>query len=197
MCPVKVARKLYHGAFHHCRDGAHPIPEMRPLWLSVDGQFVSKRAATLTSESPVTCADSRSARDSHLSAATDVAAKVTKELRLMEVRENLYQNMEVAVGPERAMECEQQFEQVLEENVAEMDIGELKHEDVKALVQKGMLEAVQETKVKFVLCAEWNGQTPHQEERHNVVWSSLVSICDGREPRGKSSTVVGVKLGKW
>ena len=48
LCPVKVARKLYHGAFHHCPDGAHPIPEMRPLWPTVDGQFVSKRAATLT-----------------------------------------------------------------------------------------------------------------------------------------------------
>ena len=120
----------------------------------------------------------------------------------MEVRENLYQHMEVAVGPERAMECEQKFEQVLEENVAEMGIGELKHEDVKALVQKGMLEAVRETKVKFVLCAEkWNGQTPHQEKRHNVVWSPLVSVCVGGEPRGKSlqkvSTVVDVKLGKW
>ena len=52
------------------------------------------------------------------------------------------------------MECEQKFEQVLEENVAEMGIGELKHEDVKALVQKGTLEAVRETKVKFVLCEE-------------------------------------------
>ena len=62
--------------------------------------------------------------------------------------------MEVAVGLGRAMECEQKFEQVLEENVAEMDIGELKHEDVKTLVQKGMLEAVRETKVKFVLSAE-------------------------------------------
>ena len=48
LCPVKVARKLYHGAFHHCPDGPHPIPEMRPLCPTVDGQFVSKRAATLT-----------------------------------------------------------------------------------------------------------------------------------------------------
>ena len=44
LCPVKVARKLHHGAFHHCPDGAHPIP----LWPSVEGQFVSKREATLT-----------------------------------------------------------------------------------------------------------------------------------------------------
>ena len=54
-------------------------------------------------------------RDCDLSSTTDVAAKVTKGLRLMEVRENLYQRMEVTVGPERAVECEDEFEQVLEE----------------------------------------------------------------------------------
>ena len=104
---------------------------MRPLWPSVEGQFVSKRAATLTFQklAALTGTDARITRhacrvtgaqamavagvdirliqafcrwgsravleyvrDSHLSAATDVAAKVTKELRLMEVRENLYQH---------------------------------------------------------------------------------------------------------
>ena len=47
-------------------------------------------------------------RDCHLSSATEVAAKVTKGLRLMEVRENLYQRKETAV------KCEQEFEQALE-----------------------------------------------------------------------------------
>ena len=119
----------------------------------------------------------------------------------MEVRENLYQHMEVAVGPERAMECEQKFEQVLEENVAEMGIGELKHEDVKALVQKGMLEAVRETKVKFVVCAE-SGTGKLRIKKNDTTWCGVsgFNMCGG-EPRGESmqkmSTVVGVKLGKW
>ena len=77
--------------------------------------------------------------------------------------------MEVAVGPERATECEQRFEQVLEENVAEMGIGELKHEDVKALVQKGMLEAVREAKVKFVLCAE-SGMGKLHIKKNDTTW---------------------------
>ena len=64
-------------------------------------------------------------RDCHLFSATNVAAKVTKGMRLMEVRENLYQHMEIAVGPERAVECLQEFEQVLEAKVAEMDTSEL------------------------------------------------------------------------
>ena len=66
----------------------------------------------------------------------------------MEVRENLYQRMEVTVGPERAVECEDEFEQVLEAKVAEM---------------------VRETKVKCLVCRQWLGQAPHQEERHNVL----------------------------
>ena len=48
-------------------------------------------------------------------------------------------SVEIVVGPERAVECEQKFEQVLETKVAEMDINELKHKDVKALIEKGML----------------------------------------------------------
>ena len=48
LCPVKVAKKLYDAALRHGPVGAHPIPEMRPLWPSVEGKFVSKRAATLT-----------------------------------------------------------------------------------------------------------------------------------------------------
>ena len=108
-------------------------------------------------------------RDCHLSSTTDVAAKVTKGLRLMEVRENLYQRLEVTVGPERAVECEDEFEQVLEAKVAEMDVTELKHENVQALVEKGMLKAVRETKVKCLVCRQWLGQAPHQEERHNVL----------------------------
>ena len=49
-----------------------------------------------------------------------------------------------------AVECEQKCEQILEE----MDISELKYEDVKTLVQKGMVKTAREKKVKFVLCAE-------------------------------------------
>ena len=120
----------------------------------------------------------------------------------MEVRENLYQHMEVAVGPEGTMECEQKFKQVLEENVAEMGIGELKHEDVKALIQKGMLEAVRETKVKFVLCAE-SGTGKLHIKKNDTTWCGrqwFQYVMDG-EPRGESmqkmSTIVGVKLGKW
>ena len=65
-----------------------------------------------------------------------------------------------------------------------------------------MLEAVRETKVKFVLCAEkWNGQLHIKKNDATCVWSSVVSICDGGEPRGESmqkmSAVVGVKLGTW
>ena len=45
LCPVKVAKKLHNAAEPV---GAHPIPGMRPLWPTVDGKFVSKRAATLT-----------------------------------------------------------------------------------------------------------------------------------------------------
>ena len=70
-------------------------------------------------------------RDCHLSSATDVAAKVTKGLRLLEVRENLYQRTDIAVGTERAVECEQEFEQVLEAKVEEMDTTELKQENVQ------------------------------------------------------------------
>ena len=44
LCPVKVAKKLYDAALRHGPVGAHPIPGMRPLWPSVEGKFVSKRA---------------------------------------------------------------------------------------------------------------------------------------------------------
>ena len=122
-------------------------------------------------------------RDCHLSSATDVAAKVAKGLRLMEVRENLYQHMEIAVGPERAVECEQKFEQVLETKVAEMDINELKHEDVKALIEKGMLKTVRETKVKFVLCAESGTGKLHIRKNGTTCWcGGLVSRCAGGVP---------------
>ena len=53
--------------------------------------------------------------------------------------------------------------------MAEMGIGELKHEDVKALVQKGMLEAVRETKVKFVLCAE-SGTGKLHIKKNDTTW---------------------------
>ena len=64
LCPVKVARKLYHAALHHGPDGAHPIPGMRPFWPSVGGQFVSKRAATLTFQklAALTGTDARTTR---------------------------------------------------------------------------------------------------------------------------------------
>ena len=74
-------------------------------------------------------------RDCHLSST-----------RLMEVRENLYQRMEVSVGPERAVECKDEFEQVLEAKVAEMYVTELKHENVQALVEKGMLKPCERQK---------------------------------------------------
>ena len=147
---------------------------MRPSWPSVRGQFVSKRAATLTFQKlaaltrtntrvtghacRVTGAQAMAVagfdigliqafcrwgsravleyvRDCHLCSATDVAEKVAKGLRLMEVRENLNEHLEIAVGPDRAVECEQKFEQVLETKEAEMDINELKYEDVKALIK--------------------------------------------------------------
>ena len=227
LCPVKVARKLYHGAVNHGPIGAHPIPARRPSWPSAGGQFITKSAATLTFQklaaltetdtrvtehvcrvTGVAGADiwliqafcrlgSRAAleyvRDCHLSSATDVAAKVTEGLRLMEVRENLYQRMAIAVGPERAVECEQEFEQVLEAKVAEMDVTELKQENVQALVEKGMLKAVRETKVKFVLCADsglgklhikkngttcWCGrQWPKACRKNAQRWTDIENVC--------------------
>ena len=107
-------------------------------------------------------------RDCHLSAATDVAAKVTKGLRLMEVRENLYQRMEIAVGPESRQECEQEC--ASEAKVEEMDVTELKHEDVQGLVEKGMLKAVRETKVKFVLCADSGMGKLHIKKVGTTCW---------------------------
>ena len=87
----------------------------------------------------------------------------------MEVRENLHQRMEVTVGPERAVEREE-FEQVLEAKVAEMDVTELKHENVQALVEKGMLKAVRETKVKFVLCADSGLGKLHIRKNGTTCW---------------------------
>ena len=209
LCPVKVARKLYHGAVHHGPAGAHPIPAMRPLWPSAGGQFITKSAATLTFQklAALTGTDTRvtghACRVTGAQAmavagvdiwliqafcrwapglcwstfgtatcppSTDVAAKVTKGLRLTEVRENLYQRMEIAVGPERAVECEEEFEQVLEAKVAEMDVTELKHENVQALIEKGMLKAVRETKVKFVLCADSGLGKLHIKKNGTTWW---------------------------
>ena len=36
LCPVKVVRKLYHGAVHHGPVGAHPIPATRPVCLQLE-----------------------------------------------------------------------------------------------------------------------------------------------------------------
>ena len=66
-------------------------------------------------------------RDCHLTSAENVSRKVTHGLRLMEVRENIYQRMELEAGPGQAVECGRTFKQVLEARVAEMGIGELKH----------------------------------------------------------------------
>ena len=109
-------------------------------------------------------------RDCHLSSATDVATKVTKGLRLMEVRENLHQRTEIAVGLEKVVVNEQEFEQVLEAKVAEMDVTELKQENVQAPVEKGMLKAVRETKVKFVLCADSGLGKLHTNKNGTTCW---------------------------
>ena len=58
----------------------------------------------------------------------------------MEVRENLYQHMEIAVGPELCVQCEQKFEQVLETKVAEID---MKH---NTRTSRRMLKTVRETR---------------------------------------------------
>ena len=93
MCPVKVARKLYHGGDHCGPVGAHPIPAMRPLWPSahvpevgrVDGDGHQSRWARVPRLFQAFCrwgsrAVLENARDCHLSSATEVAAKVTKGL---------------------------------------------------------------------------------------------------------------------
>ena len=128
-------------------------------------------------------------------------AKVTKGLRLTEVRENVYQRMEIAVGPERAVECEEEFEQVLEAKVAEMDVTELKHENVQALVEKSMLKAVRETKVKFVLCADSGLGKLHIRKNGTTCWCGRQwsqSVSD-ELPRGgqmlKMFACAGLELG--
>ena len=48
-------------------------------------------------------------RDCHLTSVEDVSRKVTHGLRLMEVRENIYQRMELGAGPGQTVECSQIF----------------------------------------------------------------------------------------
>ena len=92
-------------------------------------------------------------RDCHLTSAEDVSRKVTHGLRLMEVRENIYERIESEVDQGQAVECERTFKQVLEARVAEMGIGELKHVNIKDQIEQGMIKNTRENQVKFVVCA--------------------------------------------
>ena len=54
--------------------------------------------------------------------------------------------------------------------MAEMDVTELKQENVQALVELGMLKAVRETKVKFVLCADSGLGKLHIKKNGATCW---------------------------
>ena len=209
LCPVKVAKKLHNAALRHEPVGAHPIPGMRPLWPTVDGKFVSKRAATLTFQklAKLTAVDttvtghacrvtgaqamavagvdvwliqafcrwgSRAVveyiRDCHLSSAMDVATRVTRGLRLMEVLENIYRHMELNLGSDHAVACEQEFEQVLEAKVAESGVVELKCDHIKDQIERRMMKTAREGRVKFVLCTESGFGKLHIKKNDTVCW---------------------------
>ena len=55
----------------------------------------------------------------------------------MEVLENIHQRMELEAGPGQAVECERTFKHILETRVAEMEIGELKHGNIKDQIETG------------------------------------------------------------
>ena len=68
------------------------------------------------------------------------------------------------------MECQLEFEQVLDAKVAEMDVTELRHENAQALFEKGVLKAVRETKVKLVLCADSGFGKLHIKKNGTTCW---------------------------
>ena len=64
-----------------------------------------------------------------------------------------------------------------------MDVTELKHVNVQALVEKGMLKAVRETKVKFVLCADSGLGKLHIRKNGTTCWCGRQwsqSVSDGQ-----------------
>ena len=109
-------------------------------------------------------------RDCHLTSAEDVSRKVTHGLRLMEVRENIYQRFESEVGQGQAVECERTFKQVLEARVAEMGIRELKHVNIKDQIEQGMIKNTRENKVKFVVCASGGVGMLHVRKNPTTCW---------------------------
>ena len=101
-------------------------------------------------------------RDCHLSSAMDVATRVTRGLRLMEVRENIY-HMELNLGSEHAVACEQEFEQV-------SGVVELKCDRIKDQIERRMMKTAREGRVKFVLCAESGFGKLHIKKNDTVCW---------------------------
>ena len=120
-------------------------------------------------------------RDCHLTSAEDVSRKVTHGLRLMEVRENIYQRMELEAGPGQTVECGQIFKQVLEARVAEMGIGELKYGNIKDQIEQSMFKNTRENKVEFVLCVGGGAGKLHIRKNHTTCWCGRqwTQVVDG------------------
>ena len=120
-------------------------------------------------------------RDCHLTSAKDVSRKVTHGLLLMEVRENIYQRMELEAGSEQTVECGQIFKQVLEAKVAELGIGELKFGDIKDLIEQSMFKNARENKVEFVLCVCGGAGKLHIRKNRTTCWCGRqwTQVVDG------------------
>ena len=105
---------------------------------------------------------------------------LTHGLRLMEVRENIYQRMELEAGSGQTVECGQIFKQVLEAKVAEMGIGELKYGNIKDQIEQSMFKNTRENKVEFVLCAGGAGKL-HIRKNHTTCWCGRqwTQVVDG------------------
>ena len=78
--------------------------------------------------------------------------------------------MELEVGSEHAVECEQEFERVLEAKVAASGVGELKCDHTKDQIERGMMKRAREGKVKFVLCTENGFGKLHIKKNDTVCW---------------------------